>query len=376
MPPGVIEGMNGFSALQALPASELNQQLAAMQADGVQMVRSDAPWANIEPSPPGPSGPTWNFAGMDAWVTALANNNLTWEPVIDYSVWWAGSCGTFCAPDSDQTFATFAQAVAARYGAGGSFWSQHPELPYYPAQIFEIWNEENSSAFYVSPDRYATLYAAARDSIHAIDSQARVIVGGLAESGGIFDPTANSPASYVQAMLASDPALKGQVDGYGLHPYGASAADVEDWVVNFRLALVNAGEDSAPIYITEFGWPMNNAADEAYRATQMTALSSTLTRSNCGVAMVAPYTWINPGSRTERRLRPCRQQWNEHSPASVRSRMVQRTHQRGFPARAGAVREFATRPPGIHGSFIPADCGSADFNRSGGVSGRRGTRSD
>ena len=293
--PSVISAVNGFSLYQA-PQARWSAQLAAIQANGTKAVRSDAPWADIEPLPPGPHGDAYDFTQTDAWVTALAVHHLAWQPIIDYSVGWAKTCPGPCAPKSDGPYAAFAQAVAARYGVGGSFWSQHPELPAYPARIFEVWNEEGGAPTYIDPARYATLYAAARKAIDAVNPQAAVIVGGLGDDGRTFVAADDYPAWYVLRMLVADPGLKGHIDGFGLHPYGASAVDVENWVVNFRYALDVWGEGSAPIYITEFGWPTVDASHETWRASQMTDLAWTLTRSNCGIAMVAPYTWINPGS--------------------------------------------------------------------------------
>jgi hypothetical protein len=297
-PAQVISAVNAFSASQ-LPPAELDPQLAAMAAHGVTMVRSDAAWANIEPQPPGPDGDDWQWAATDAWVSQLATYRLTWEPIIDYAVGWAKDCSGFCAPTSDSTFATFAQAVASRYGPGGAFWAQNPQLPYVPVQIFEIWNEESVSTFWVSPAVYAPLYSAARSAIHAVDPQASVIVGGLADDSEGFNPDQDYPAQYVDQMFAADPSLKGQIDGFALHPYGATADDVEQWVVHFRQALVALGEGGVPIYITEFGWQTGDNATEDWRAQQMSAVALTLSRSNCGIAMLAPYDWINPLSLNE-----------------------------------------------------------------------------
>lgn len=294
-----ISAMNGASASQ-LPPAQLDTQLAAMQAHGVKMVRSDAAWANIEPTPPGPLGHAWVWGATDAWVTALATHHLAWQPILDYSVWWAKNCPGFCAPTSDSTYAAFAQAVAARYGAGGSFWVQHPGLPYYPAGIFEIWNEENVTTFYVSPTRYGSLYSAARSAIHAVDPRATVIIGGLADDSQAFDPSMDTPMWFINRLFTAYPSLVGQVDGFGLHPYGATGNDVKSWVVDFRKGLTSWGEGSAPIYITEVGWTAGTTdAAESWRGNQMATVAAALTHSNCGIAYLAPYTWINPLSLNE-----------------------------------------------------------------------------
>ncbi len=293
-----VSAVNGFT-MEQLPASQLNLQLSVAQAYGVTVVRADAPWADIEPSPPTSSGHSWQFGATDAWVTALAVHHLAWQPIIDYSVWWAKTCPGFCAPTTDASYATFAQAVAARYGVHGSFWASHPTLPYYPAQIFEIWNEEGDQEFWVPPARYATMYLAARQAIHVADPSGIVITGGLADDSGPFNRNTDYPAWYVQDMFAADPGLKGNIDGFGLHPYGSSAIAVMQWVEHFRSVLATLGEGSAPIYVTEVGWPTGTSVTESWRASQMAALASTLGRSNCGISLVAPYDWIDPGAPSD-----------------------------------------------------------------------------
>src|ERR1700683_3313116 len=96
---GVISAMNGES-LSELPASDWNLQLTAMAAHGVQVVRSDADWGTIEPNPPRPSGPSWQFASTDAWGAALASHHLRWQPILDYNTSWT------VATNDDNAFAS------------------------------------------------------------------------------------------------------------------------------------------------------------------------------------------------------------------------------------------------------------------------------
>jgi hypothetical protein len=290
---GVVSAVNGGAAMR-LPATQLAGELAAMEAHGVRIVRGDAAWANIEPRPPGPTGPTWQLGQLDAWVTALAMHHLRWEPILDFSVSWAKRCPGFCAPTGNSAYAAFSHEIASRYGVHGAFWAQNPSLPYYPAQIFEIWNEENTTAFAVTPARYDSLYLAARQTIHAVDPGASVIVGGLADDSRGYTASRDYPAQYVERMFAADPGVRGHVDGFGLHPYGLTARDVEHWVAHFRDVLRSLGEATAPIDITEVGWPTGDEVHELWRASMMGAVASDLARSNCGIRLLAPYDWINP----------------------------------------------------------------------------------
>jgi len=286
---GVISSMNGFSLSEASPA-EWGPQLAAMQQNGVQEVRSDAAWGVIEPNAPAAGGPTFQFASTDAWVTALALNHITWEPILDYNNTWA------VAAWDKADFATFAQAVAARYGAGGSFWAQNPQLPYVPAQIFEVWNEEGGPPTYISPQNYGPLYVAVHSAIHAVDPSASVDLGGLADDGGVYNQSNDYPSWYLVGLFGAYPQLEQTIDGYALHPYGATATDSAEWVVDFRHTLSHYHvSTSVPIDLTEFGWPYTQAR-ESWRAAQMNALGAAFSRSNCGIREAAPYDWINPSA--------------------------------------------------------------------------------
>lgn len=294
-----VSAMNGWS-LEQLPAAQVNPQLATMEANGVQVVRSDAPWYMIEPHVPGPQGPVWQTWQVDNWVTELAEHGMAWQPIVDYSAPWATSptCPTTCPPTSDAQYAQFAQFVASRWGAGGSFWTENPQVPYHPAQIFEIWNEEDGSYYWYpgpQPGAYAQLYQQARSAIKAVDPTAQVDIGGLSDS---FKVPAGSKYDYagtfVALMLMSDPGLAGHIDGIALHPYAANAQQTEQLAVAFRSELDELGMQNVPIDLTEFGWTTGSAAQESWRAQQMSTLAENLPRSDCGFGELAPYDWMNP----------------------------------------------------------------------------------
>ena len=243
-------------------------------------------------APPTIDNAGFDWAHYDAWVSALASHGLTWEPILDYNTSWAN------AGLNPGAFAAFAAAVARRYGANGTFWVQHPLTAYLPAQIFEVWNEENiSPRYYMTPVSYGRLYLAARGSIKAVDPSGSVDVGGLSESGSPRS-SSDSAAAYVALMLATNPSLKGAIDAIALHPYAPSAGESEGWVTHFRHALTWMGVGPVPIDLTEFGWPYSPTT-ETWRAAQMGSLGDTLPRSNCRVRLAAPYDWVNPGDAAD-----------------------------------------------------------------------------
>lgn len=312
----VISAMNA-ATLSSLSPDAQEQQFALMAQQGVTLVRDDATWSVVEPKAPGAKGHDYDWPGIDTGVTELAQQGLTWLPILDYSATWAASTpGDWRSPPADDaTFAAYGQALAARYGDGGTFWQQNPQLPYRPVQMFEVWNEENTDYFWDTgpdPGAYAKLYLAARAAIHAVEPTAQVIVGGVNWPQQGIDAI-----SFVQQMFAADPSLRGNVDAFGLHPYAASPSGMQQHVVDFRNALDALGEGSAPIDITEFGWDYQGIVDEPGRALEYTNVATGLARSNCGIGLLAPYDWYDPspsdgqdwGLADDNGLRPAGTSW-------------------------------------------------------------------
>lgn len=231
----------------------------------------------------------WSFD--DRIASSLAAYGLQWLPIIDYSAPWARAVGgrIHSPPGSVSDYADYAAEVASRYGPGGLFWLENPQLTPRPVETYEIWNEPDNPVFwYPKPDpaAYATMYASARAAIEAVQPGAQVIVGGLTQ-----------PESFLAAMLAADPGLGGQIDGVGIHPYGATPAAVFAGVRNARLAMRADGLASVPLYVTEFGWTTHGRkagdwAPESARPGYISQTLSTLGHTDCDVAAVLLYSWV------------------------------------------------------------------------------------
>jgi len=270
---------------------QVDAQLAALAATGAQLARSDAPWEASEPQPPSGGVHRYDWAFDDRVAGALAAHRLRWLAIIDYSAPWAQSVPgqDHSPPSSPADFAAYAAAFAQRYGAHGSFWAAHPTLPAEPVDTYEIWNEPDSPVFwYPQPDlaRYAVLYLQARAAIRAVQPDARVIVGGLAH-----------PQSSIPALLAADPALRGQLDGVGIHPYGPDPAAVLAGVRAARAALDAQGLSAIPLYVTEFGWTTRppgalGYAPESQRPAYVEQTLAELGHLHCGLAAVLLYAWV------------------------------------------------------------------------------------
>jgi hypothetical protein len=273
--------------------AQVDAQLAALRRAGASVARADALWEWAEPAPPTDGVHHYDWSSDDTIASALASNHLQWLPIVDYSAPWAQSVsGQDHSPPSDPgDYAAYAAALARRYGPGGSFWSSHPGLTPDPVTTYEIWNEPDNPAFWSpkpNPSAYATLYEVARNAIDAAQPDARVLVGGLTH-----------PASFLTDMLAAAPALKNQIDGVAIHPYGPSPNAVLASLRAARLALGSLGLPTVPLYVTEFGWTTSprGALDWAPAAARPHYIESTLSalgHLDCGVAAALLYTWVTP----------------------------------------------------------------------------------
>lgn len=273
-------------------AAERDAQLKALQATGATLARSDALWELSEPSRPVGGTHRYNWQFDDLIAGSLAAHHLRWLPIVDYTAGWAQSIPgqDHSPPSSSADYAAYAAALAARYGAGGSFWRAHPEFPLLPVAAFEIWNEPDSIYFWTPhPDagRYAQLYAAARDAIHTVDRGARVLVGGL-----------SAPLTFLPQLLAADPALRGTIDAVAIHPYAGSPVGVLANVRNTRRVLEGVGLGTVPLYVTEFGWTTSPPGALDYLAAPLRpayierALAG-LAKTPCDVAATTLYTWFS-----------------------------------------------------------------------------------
>ena len=270
----------------------INAQLKALAATGATVARSDAFWEATEPTPPSGNLHDYNWVFDDTIAGDLAANGLTWLPIIDYSAPWARAIRgeDHSAPDP-QEYADYAGAVAARYGPGGSFWQAHPSLPAHPVETYEIWNEPDNPVFWFprpNATAYADLYLRARDAIDAAQPGARVIIGGLTD-----------PAAFLPALVSAAPSLRDQVDGVGIHPYGATPQVVLHKVEKARSTLDSLGLGGVPLYVTEFGWTTSpaGALDYAPASARPGYISQTLAalgHRECGIAAALLYTWVTP----------------------------------------------------------------------------------
>ncbi len=279
-----------------------------MGRDNLQTARADAEWSWVEPNAPvnGKHTYVWNNASspstsMDTLVGTLASNGIRMLAVLSTAPSWAGGNGEEMLPAHYGDFVSYAAAFAARYGAGGTFWSQNPQLPYLPVEQFEIWTEANSSNFWTgSPNaaEYLKVLKPLSAAVHAADPSAQV----LASIGW------QGFQSYVDQLYQDGG--QGSFDAIGFHPYAPDTYGVVLLTEELRSTLESAGDPNLPIYVTETGQPAvasGPGADFAYdgdvsdsaRAATLTLAGDALAHSDCGVQSFDIYGLIGSGTNYE-----------------------------------------------------------------------------
>jgi len=286
--PADFYGVNSDATLANDPVAR-GAAFKTMRAGGLSVVRVDAYWNSIEPAPPVAGVHAYNWATYDSLVADLARNGLRWYPMLVYSAPWASSVAgdSFAPPAGDANYAAYAAALVQRYGASGSFWAEHPELPKLPTTVYGIWNEPSNQQYWHGPEatpaRYMRLYLAARAAIKAVDPGARVAAGGLLDSGVV---NANE---YLRAMLDSAPTTRNQIDALGWHPYVGNLDQVLSSIKRARTTLNQYGLRNVPIEVSEVGW--HSGFSRAERVQWMRRLAARLPHARMNVTRLMPYIW-------------------------------------------------------------------------------------
>lgn len=244
---------NGFGVaaggvLTSYSQADLNTYFANLRDLGVSWVRWDIDWPTVQPN----NSTTYNWTDMDRIANTAKYYGIKSLAIITYAPEWAEiqNCpqGKFCPPQDISTFANFAGKVAERYKGTIS--------------AYEIWNEENFTAFwYPTPNAaiYSEMLKQSYIKIKNVDSSAIVISGGLAATEDISGGSI-SPKTFIREMYSSG--AKNYFDAVGLHPYSYPVAP--DYVATWNSFqqmfdikdIMNANNDGAKkIWITEYGAP-------------------------------------------------------------------------------------------------------------------------
>jgi hypothetical protein len=246
----------------------------AMASTGVGTLRFELSWAAADPDGAG----AYDWAHSDAIVNGAAANGIDLLPFVFTTPTWVAAldgrtCGDRCASFAPRGAAAlaawrgFLAAAVQRYGPGGEFWGEHPELAPRPIRTWQLWNEQNSPTYFrprPNVDAYARMVVAGDDAISSLDPGAEIVLGGMfgAPLGG-RKPGISAPRFL--ARLYRRPGIEPSFDGVAAHPYGGSFGRVRAQVKRLRERMVVAGDGDTGLWITELGWASGGAPDPLNR---------------------------------------------------------------------------------------------------------------
>ncbi len=275
VPTGIKARLSGRSD------GELAQVTSKLRDAGVSILREDVAWSTIEPKPG-----RYYWAGTDRWVAAAAEQGLQVMAVLDAPPSWVTERWSE-APVAGQElsdFATFAREVVARYGADGTFWSSHPNLPAVPIRYWDVWNEPYVPRFWTrdfpDPAGYARMFKTVVQVARTADPSARFMLEAdtrIIATGWPWKP-------FLAQMFEAVPDLGKYAYGVSIHPYQGDAGSPRSCTPNIRSPgvrsrwqatalqfcriedvrhILDANDASdVKIWITEIGWSTAPSGDQ------------------------------------------------------------------------------------------------------------------
>ena len=254
---------------QSLPGEAQFQRL---KRGGVDTLRFPIEWSAVENDE---GNPDWGY--VDSLVGGAAASGIEPLPFVTGAPEWAITQVSVNKPShsfaprnlpvsgSQRTaWEGFLRKAVARYGPGGVFWSQHPELTEKPIRIWQIWNEPNFKYFVARPNpaEYGKLVKLSYAAVRGADPGAQVLLAGLfarpKEAVGAYKNIRPRPAylatEFLRQMYRSTPGIKQKFQGVALHPYSIGYQELEPEIEDVRKVLREAGDGGKGLWVTELGW--------------------------------------------------------------------------------------------------------------------------
>jgi polysaccharide biosynthesis protein PslG len=280
--PGGDIGVAGGAELMHLPDAALVRELDSMRAAGVHWLRVGVDWSTVEQVR---GALDWRVP--DRVVNFAIARGFRILGIILSTPTWARNSGApssyFALPSDIEEFGRFSGDAAEHFSRRIAFW--------------EIWNEPNNADFaQPRPDvstYHAMLSASARQIRARAKTPVQIVTGGLAPEP---DDNENiAPTTFVENLY--ELGNNGSWDAVGVHPYtypylpddpGTSSWNAFQRIDLVRLTMVDHGDASKRIWITEFGAP---TAGPSERSVSEGAQAEAI---NQGVARIRSADYFGP----------------------------------------------------------------------------------
>jgi hypothetical protein len=227
-----------------------NCSLGGMAAAGIGYFRAGIDWRYVEVQPN-----QYYFADYDRLVADVARHHMRLLPFLIGAPSWrstapaVGARPGYYPPASPSEFAYFASVLVRRYGPGGAFWRANPDLPYYPVQTWQVWNEPDLPLSWEpapNMEAYVALLRATYVAIKGADSRAVVVSAGMPFYGD------SDETHFISNMY--NYGARRYFDALAIHAYSATVAQAIERLTTARRLMNHFGDARKPLWVTEFSW--------------------------------------------------------------------------------------------------------------------------
>jgi hypothetical protein len=303
-------GVDTDGPLFTNPAIDLSSEMGRMVRNGVQTMRTVFNWGQAQPYasftdvPPDQldryrdeGGVPTDYSAIDSQVIEAAKKHVAVLPIILVAPNWdARHPGNFASPPSDPgPYANFAGALVRRYGPGGMFWTEHPELASQPIRYWQIWNEPSLRPFWSDQPfaaDYVELLGQARTAIKAEDPGARIVLAGLPNR------------SWLSLGNIYKQGGRKLFDIAAFHPFTHDVSGVKTILQKDRKVMAKYHDSHKSLWVTELSWTSSkgktnviygNEETEQGQARNLSAAYKMLAkaRGKLRIGRVYWYTWIS-----------------------------------------------------------------------------------
>ena len=222
------------------PATDMDRSIQMMADAGVQFVRFDFDWKDIEPQ-----DDSFSFSKYDNIIAKLKAKNIKVLGILDYGNNWSDPT----TGDTAQInrFADFALNTVKHFGADVVLW--------------QVWNEPNNENFWSNPSavNYTKLLKAAYGAIKQGSPEAVVVLGGLVGNG--IERVEFFGMLFAKENFLPDIYSNGGKDYFdvaSIHPYTfattiSATTSIESAIDDARAVMASNGDNAKPLWITELG---------------------------------------------------------------------------------------------------------------------------
>jgi len=243
----------------------ISSQLDDMVHQGVGSVRFQIDWSAIQPYKKWKQVPSQDkslytdeggvptkYPNPDRVIGALAERHITALPIVLNAPKWDRAKPSYKGqifahvPKKFGAYTRFLKALVHRYGHGGTFWDEHPEIEPRPLKQIQPWNEPNIRPFWnIKPwDRkFVSLARASYKAIKQTDPSVKVVFAGLSrDAWNALDVLYHAGA-------------RGSFDVAAVHPFTKKVSGLVTILKRVRDVMKRNHDGGKKMDVTELTWP-------------------------------------------------------------------------------------------------------------------------